>query len=139
MKKFLKKLIASRGIDVFRVSAQPMIIAVDFDGTCVREKYPEIGEDLPGAVKTLQALVARDHKIILWTCREGKELEDAIHWYKDREIELYGVNETPLDGDFRPEGGRKVFANLYIDDKTFGGFPGWHKIHEELIGMPLIF
>ncbi|MCM8525233.1 MAG: hypothetical protein NE327_01865 [Lentisphaeraceae bacterium] len=139
MKKFISKLITRNSENSLRELAQPMIIAVDFDGTCVREKYPEVGEDLPGAVQTLHALVAREHKIILWTCREGKELEDAIQWYKDRDIELYGINETPLDGDFRSDGGRKVYANLYIDDKIFGGFPGWNKIHEELIGMPLIF
>ena len=138
MKKFFNKILTRSDEDVLKAPASPMIIAVDFDGTCVKEKYPKIGSDLPGAVETLQALVARDHRLILWTCREGQELEDAVNWFKEREIELFGINETPLDADFRPQGGRKVYANLYIDDRTLEGFPGWSKIHQELIGMPLI-
>ena len=137
MKKFFKKLL-NQEEDVFRIPSKPMIIAVDFDGTCVQEAYPEIGPSLPGAVETLLALSQRDHKLILWTCREGEFLEEAVNWFKDNGIPLAGVNETPLDEDFRPEGGRKVYANLYIDDRILGGFPGWNTIHKELLGMPLV-
>ena len=137
MKRLLKKILPKQD-DVFRTLAPPMIIAVDFDGTCVTERYPKVGDDMPGAVLTLRSLATREHKLLLWTCREGEKLEDAVNWFKEREIPLAGINETPLADDFRPQGGRKVFANLYIDDKAFGGFPGWHKIHQELLGMPLM-
>lgn len=139
MLKLIKKIITQdQEEDVFRVLPEPMIIAVDFDGTCVTEKYPEIGDEMPGCVATLKALVERGHKLVLWTCRERGKLANAVLWFEDREIPLVGINETPVSEDFRPTGGRKVFANIYIDDKAFGGFPGWQKIHQELLGMPLM-
>jgi hypothetical protein len=140
MRNFIKNFISKvqEDDDAFRTLQGPMIIAVDFDGTCVTERYPEMGDDLPGAVQTLKALVMREHKLILWTCREGQKLEAAVQWFTDREIPLAGINKTPLKDDFRAEGGCKVFANLYIDDKAFGGFFGWSRIHHELLGMPLL-
>ena len=68
MKKLLRKIL-KRQQDVFRSLPAPMLIAVDFDGTCVTENYPEIGRDVLGCVMTLKALAARGHKLILWTCR----------------------------------------------------------------------
>lgn len=45
-----------------------MIIAVDFDGTCVTHEFPEVGKDI-GAVPVLRELVEKGHKIILYTMR----------------------------------------------------------------------
>jgi hypothetical protein len=56
-----------------------MIIAIDFDGTCVTHEYPYIGKDI-GAVPVLKELVSSGHQLILFTMRSGKELNDAI-WY----------------------------------------------------------
>ncbi|MCM8536578.1 MAG: hypothetical protein NE334_11630 [Lentisphaeraceae bacterium] len=134
----LLRKILPRKINVFDELPPPMLIAIDFDGTCVEEKYPAIGREKAGCSQTLKALVRRNHKLILWTCREGDKLQEAVEWFEDREILLVGINETPLRDDFREERGRKAFANLYIDDKAFGGFPGWDKIHFELLGMPLL-
>ena len=50
-----------------------MIIAVDFDGTCVEHDYPDVGLDVEGAVDTLKALVAKGHRLILFTMRSGKK------------------------------------------------------------------
>lgn len=140
----IKKFIAEKRRDISLEMSQSMLIGVDFDGTCVEHAYPEVGRSLPGAAETLRALTDREHKIILWTCREDdpddpskQYLSDAVNWFKERDIPLVGINETPLDEDFRENGGRKIFANIYIDDTNFGGFPGWPKIHEELIGLPL--
>ena len=137
------KNIFSKSDDVLQEAAPEMIIAVDFDGTCVKDKFPDVGPSMPGAVQTLHALINRGHKIILWTCRENIDedkqyLDHAVEWFEENNIELYGVNETPLEDDFRSSGGRKVFAHIYIDDRSFGGFPGWHKIHQEITGMPLV-
>ena len=55
-----------------------MTIAVDFDGTIVEHKYPEIGKEKPFAIDTLKQLAFEGHKLILWTSRDGKLLEDAI-------------------------------------------------------------
>ena len=55
-----------------------MIIAIDFDGTVVEHKYPEIGEERPFATETLKMLIKDHHKLILWSVREGKLLQDAV-------------------------------------------------------------
>ena len=69
-------------------------IALDFDGTCVRHRYPSIGEDLPLCVKTLKKWIKKYNVgLILDTMRSDKELEDAIQWFKDKEA--YENNEIP--------------------------------------------
>ena len=94
-----------------------MIIAIDFDGTCVTHEYPEIGRDL-GATTTLKTLVDNGHKLILLTMRSGKTLEDAKHWFEEKGIILYGVNENPSQKRWTES--PKVYANLYIDDANLG-------------------
>ena len=54
-----------------------MIIAVDFDGTIVEHKYPAIGKEIPFAFETLRKLQIEHHKLILWSVREGKLLDEA--------------------------------------------------------------
>ena len=66
-----------------------MIIAVDFDGTIVEHKYPEIGKEIPFAITTLKRLQAQHHILILWTVREGKLLEDAVEYCRSRGLEFY--------------------------------------------------
>lgn len=94
-----------------------MTIAIDFDGTCVTHEYPEIGRDL-GATTTLKTLVDNGHKLILLTMRSGKTLEDAKHWFEERGIILYGVNENLSQKRWTES--PKVYANLYIDDANLG-------------------
>ena len=100
-----------------------MIIAVDFDGTCVTHEYPEIGKSI-GAEKVLKALVENGHQIVLCTMRghkthEGRDLlQEAVDWFKDNEIELYGVNETPFQHTWTDS--PKPYAQLYIDDAALG-------------------
>ena len=55
-----------------------MIIAVDFDGTIVEHRYPEIGREKPFAFDTLKMLQKEGHRLILWTVREDKLLEEAV-------------------------------------------------------------
>ena len=94
-----------------------MYIAVDFDGTCVTHDYPRIGKEI-GATKVLKRLVEAGHKLILNTMRSGKELQDAIHWFNENGIELYGVNENPTQKRWTTS--PKVYAHMYIDDAAFG-------------------
>lgn len=93
-----------------------MIIAIDFDGTCVTHEYPKIGKDI-GAVDTLRALVAKGHKLILWTMRDKKELEEAMEWFYQNEINLWSVNKNPTQSWTTSP---KQFAHLYIDDTALG-------------------
>ena len=57
-----------------------MTIAVDFDGTIVEHRYPEIGEEVPFATETLKMLIKNRHKLILWSVREGELLDEAVEW-----------------------------------------------------------
>ena len=56
-----------------------MIIAVDFDGTIVEHKYPEIGRELPFAIETLKKLQQERHRLILWSVREGELAVSYTH------------------------------------------------------------
>lgn len=124
-----------------------MILAVDYDCTIVDGCFPAAGVPKEGAVAVLRALVARGDKLILWTCREdhpkhiGKRyLTDAVNVCARHGIELHSVNETRIEDEFRDAVGRKVYADMYIDDRNFGGFPGWCEIAKELLGWgPLTY
>jgi len=110
-----------------------MTIAVDFDGTIVEHKYPEIGKTLLFAFETLKQLQKQGHKLILWTYRTGKELEEAVNFCKENGVEFYAVNKNFPEEQFEEQSiSRKIFADIYIDDRNIGGFPGWNKIWEIL-------
>lgn len=94
-----------------------MYIAVDFDGTCVTHEYPRVGKDI-GAVPVLKKLVDSGHHIILNTMRSGKELTDAVQWFADNDIPLYGANVNPTQKEWTLS--PKVYAHLYIDDAALG-------------------
>ena len=110
-----------------------MIIAVDFDGTIVEHKYPQIGKEIPFAITTLKKLQAEQHQLILWTVREGDLLADAVEFCRKRGLEFYAVNanypeEQPQATPSSPC--RKLRADLYIDDCNVGKLPDWGVIYE---------
>ena len=102
-----------------------MIIAIDFDGTVVEHKYPEIGEERPFATETLKMLIKDHHKLILWSVREGKLLQDAVDWCRERGVEFYAVNKDfPEEKvEYNDHFSRKIKADLFIDDRNIGGLP----------------
>lgn len=110
-----------------------MTIAVDFDGTIVSHAYPKIGRELPGAISTLRRLQGDGHRLILWTVREGELLDAAVSFCRERGLEFFAVNEN-YTGEKRVDtagagsGCRKLNADLYIDDRNVGGFPGWEAV-----------
>lgn len=101
-------------------------VAVDFDGTLCTDAFPEIGEPKILVITYVKWLAAQGSKIILHTCRENGTrplLDEALDFCKAQEIPLFAVNENP--GNRYPEryglshsDGRKVYADLYIDDKA---------------------
>lgn len=95
-----------------------MVIAIDFDGTCVTHEYPNIGREVEGCVDVLKELVHEGHKLILYTMRSGKQLKEATDWFKEREIPLWGINKNPTQSAWTKS--PKVYANLYIDDAACG-------------------
>lgn len=110
-----------------------MIIAVDFDGTIVRHRYPEIGEEIPFATTTLKMLQREQHRLILWTVREGKLLDEAVAWCRERGLEFYAVNRDFPEEDMSGSGfSRKLKADLFIDDRNFGGLPDWGLIYHRI-------
>ena len=108
-----------------------MIIAVDFDGTIVQHRYPEIGKEIPFAIDTLKMLIQDRHLLILWTVREGKLLEDAVEWCRNRGVEFYAANKNHPEEDYSDLNfSRKLKADLFIDDRNIGGLSDWGTIYK---------
>lgn len=106
-----------------------MKIAVDFDGTIVEHRYPAIGEELIFAFETLKALQKQGHLLILWTFRKNNELDEAVEYCRKNGVEFYAVNRSYPEEVFDPaEASRKIDADLFIDDRNLGGFPGWSEV-----------
>ncbi|MCR5780402.1 MAG: hypothetical protein K6G70_07670 [Bacteroidaceae bacterium] len=113
-----------------------MTIAVDFDGTIVRHRYPAIGEEILFATETLKKLIEEHHKLILWSVREGKLLDEAVEWCRERGVEFYAVNRDYPEEDItlNQHFSRKLKVDMFIDDRNIGGLPDWgtiyHMIHD---------
>lgn len=135
---------------------------LDFDGTCVYHDFPNVGKDI-GAAPVLRELVAAGHKLILWTMRcdhtepptsddsnihpvGGNYLSDAVQWFKDRDIPLYGINENPTQKSWTSS--PKAYGECCLDDINLGArltkiahlrpFIDWKKTYEDLCEMKLI-
>jgi hypothetical protein len=111
-----------------------MKICVDFDGTCVSHEFPKVGNDI-GSVPVLKELVKNGHQLILWTMRSDTEnntgfsecipevhngtfLTDAINWFKENEIPLFGIQRNPEQDEWTSS--PKAYGQLYIDDAALG-------------------
>ena len=96
------------------------VIAVDFDGTLCENQWPGIGYPYQDMIDWMKRLRKQGHKIILWTCREGMSLVDAIVWCADHGLFFDAVNDNIEEHKTRFKGGnsRKVLADFYIDDKA---------------------
>lgn len=99
------------------------VIAVDFDGTLCENKWPDIGEPNEDLIKHLISRQAEGIKIILWTCRVGERLNEAVNWCYERGLIFDEVNNnTPEVIDLFGTESRKIFANEYIDDRMSDEF-----------------
>lgn len=108
-----------------------MTIAVDFDGTIVSHEYPKIGKEIPFATQTLKMLINDGHKLILWTVREGKLLDEAIQWCHEHGIDFYAVNKDYPEEEKENNNhfSRKLKVDMWIDDRNVGGLPDWGTIY----------
>jgi histidinol phosphatase-like enzyme len=96
----------------------PKIVAVDFDGTIVEDNFPEIGKEKPGMIDMLKALQSKGVKLILWTSRDHDQLQAAVDYCKRAGLNFDAVNENlPEVRAMFNNDTRKVYADLYIDDK----------------------
>jgi hypothetical protein len=107
-------------------------IAVDFDGTIVEHEYPEIGKEKLFAFLTLKELNKKGARLILWTFRTGKELEDAVEFCRKNGLEFYAVNKNYPEEVMNETVSRKIDVDIFIDDKNVGGFPGWSEVWQML-------
>lgn len=141
-----------------------MEINIDFDGTCVSHEFPKIGKDI-GAVPVLKKLVEKGHRLILFTMRSDRKdknptghsliqdvtgmfLTEAVNWFKENNIPLYGVqtNPTQLNWTTSP----KSYAQLMIDDSALGcplkfddrvsnrPFVNWEEVEKILINQNIL-
>lgn len=127
-----------------------MIIAIDFDGTCVTHDFPKVGKDI-GAAPVLKELIKNGHQLVLYTMRSdivsptgddnelhlesGNYLTDAVNWFKENEIELYGIQTNPTQHTWTTS--PKCYAQLYIDDAALG-IPLIHGIGELIHDRPFV-
>lgn len=108
-----------------------MIIAVDFDGTIVEHAYPAIGKPIPFALDTLKQLQQDRHQLLLWTVREGALLQEAIDYCQSNGLYFYAHNAN-FPEEERSGAARKLKADLFIDDRNFGGLPHWGIIYQTI-------
>lgn len=111
-----------------------MIIAVDFDGTLVESEYPKIGKFKKGAKETLAKLYNEGHHIIIWTCRSEKALSACEQFLKRNNVKYHSINKSNLENLALHKwiDTRKVYADIYIDDKHIGFKVDWKKIYKEI-------
>ncbi len=107
-----------------------LIIAIDFDGTIVEDRYPDIGKPRLFAFETLRKLQEDGHRLILWTYRSGTTLKEAVAFCNKNGIEFYAVNKSYEEEKFDDTKSRKIYADLFIDDRNIGGVLGWGEIYQ---------
>ena len=129
---------------------EKIILAIDFDGTCVTHEYPKVGRDI-GAVPVLKELTDNGHKLMLWTMRSRKltekgvdALQEAIDWFTKNEIPLWGIQTNPNQSSWTSS--PKAYCQLYIDDAALGcplvsdtrDYVDWIRVREMLIKKKII-
>lgn len=93
-------------------------ICVDFDGTVVTHKYPNVGRTVPHCVETLKKWTDNGVGIVLDTMRDGETLEAAIKWFNDNDIPLYGIGKDPYQDEWTES--NKAYGIMSVDDRNLG-------------------
>lgn len=118
-----------------------IVIGVDFDGTCVTHDFPYVGKDI-GSVPVLKRMCESGNMLVLWTMRCDKFLADAVNWFKENEIPLWGIQTNPLQSSWTSS--PKAYCEIYIDDAALGcplkydksistrGFVDWEEVESIL-------
>ena len=109
------------------------IVAVDFDGTLsLDSQYPNIGRFNTRLYEALMKLKGIGWSIVLWTCREGKELKEAVEWCANNGLKFDAINENPPEVSFKS---RKVVADMYIDDRAYMPTTAFYKFIDNTVFM----
>ena len=105
------------------------IIAIDFDGTITEPSpYPITGKIRPKAIEVIKKL-QKKYVCCLWTCRTFEDLAEAVQL-----LEAYGVTFRYINTSPRTSFSKKLYADIYIDDKAFGAVIDWDEIERKLLG-----
>lgn len=116
----------------------PPTIAVDFDGTLVENKFPDIGEFNETVLNALLVYQQKGYKIILWSCRTEDMLEAAVRACSERGLVFDAVNSNlPEVVSYFGGDTRKVFANFYWDDRSAALFEDKESQMQELMTLPI--
>jgi hypothetical protein len=107
-----------------------MLIAVGFDGVIVPDIFlpdKDITEEMPGAIRTLNDLADLGHTIVLWTSRDSQRILPSRSFNIMLEfLKKSGFTRFHTGCSYRVI--NKIPADLFIDDKVIGGFPGWDQV-----------
>ncbi len=114
-----------------------LILAIDFDGTVVDDAYPGIGKPKIFAFETLKRLQKDGHRLILWTYRHGKHLDEAVAFCKSNGIEFYAINSSFPEEKYNTDRSRKIHADFFVDDRNIGGFIGWGEVYQKIANKEL--
>lgn len=114
-----------------------LVIAIDFDGTIVEDAYPKIGKPRIFAFETMKRLQKDGHRLILWTYRCGSKLDDAVQFCKENGITFYAVNQSFPEEKYDDKVSRKIYADIYIDDRNIGGVLGWGEVYQLITNQTL--
>lgn len=103
--------------------SKDFVIGIDFDGTIVDHKFPDIGAPCPGALEWIKTFISLGAKIVLWTMRSdgqkhGDVLTEAVDYLRRNGVELYGVNRNPTQDEWTHS--HKAYCHVYIDDAAYG-------------------
>ena len=99
-----------------------MLYAIDFDGTIVTNKFPDIGEPIMETIVAIKEIQRSGNKWILWTMREGEYLEPVIPFLNSHGLFPECINDNlPELKEAYGNNPRKVYADVYIDDHNAGG------------------
>lgn len=119
--------------EIYKESTNKKVLAIDFDDTIAVQGYPECGKLIKGAKKVINKLYDEGHHIIIWTCRMEEPAAKAIEFLKKNGIKYHTFNDhAAYIKEHYGNDTRKIFADVYIDDKQLGGLPSWDKIYKIL-------
>jgi len=119
-----------------------MLIATDFDGTIVQDCFPNKPQPkdfLPGAKEVLTELHQRGHRLVLWTLRDpgmggrrfAPALEAAVEFLQEQGLGFIRTSHQEWGHPLM----WKPCCDLFIEDKIPGGFQGWEKIRDSILGV----
>lgn len=100
-----------------------MIVAVDFDGVLCEDEFPRIGDPHYEVIQLVREIMDAGHEVVLWTARADGRLTEAVEWCEDYGLHFDAVNENATsnralyEAEY-PNGTRKVYADVYLDDKS---------------------